>query len=558
MKKKLICLLAAAAMVVGMSACSDGSAGTDTSSSTTYNMTLTLWLPTSESTTSAAIAQVQSEINKITKKNYKTAIEIHAVPDDEYDEAIKARVIEVEEARKRSAEEEAQRKKEEKEARKNGETIVTTQADTAVTEAATVTGEDGSVEEVYPSVTTNQLDIFCIRGYDEFAFYAENGHLSPLDESIDASSKLLKSYVYPTFLEWGKLPGDTATIAVLNNHVIGEYKYLLVNKKLCESLYYDPTELTTLLNCEQFIEDVGAYTNVTPLLSSEYAPGLKFWNSNGDTDSFSILGTLLSDETDPTSRHNIRNVFGLKQFNNTMIMMKKLSEKGYIASDPSSVTEFGVGVISCDGNEIKEYENDYYINVIECPRAETDDVYQSMFAVSTYTEDVSRCMEIITLINTDTTVRTLLQYGVEGIHWEYNEEKTESGEQTIKLISDDYKMNLIDTGNVFITYPGENIPMSYWDAGKQQNLDSLISPFLGFTDMIDEENEEDFAALDAYSAKILQRINAMTAEEYEQAVDDLKEEVADSLEYSKMTDSNIASTLVSRYISFHDMMYNNN
>ena len=69
MKKKLSCLIIALAMLAGMSGCSDGSAGTDTSSSAKYNMTLTLWLPTSENTTDAAITKVENAINKITKKN---------------------------------------------------------------------------------------------------------------------------------------------------------------------------------------------------------------------------------------------------------------------------------------------------------------------------------------------------------------------------------------------------------------------------------------------------------------------------------------------------------
>ncbi len=552
MKKKLSCLLIALAMLAGMSSCGDGSAGIDTSANTKYNMTLTMWLPTSEDTTDEAVEKVEAAINKITKKNYKTAIDITAVPDDKYDEAIKEKVLEVEEAAKRTAAEEAERKRKEKEAKKKGETLPPETTD-VTTVPVTVTGEDGSIQEYYPSAKADQLDIFCIRGYENFAFYAENGYLAPLDESLDASSKLIKSYVYPTFLEWGKIPGDTTTYAIPNNHVIGEYTYLLLNKEMCTKLCYDPSELTSLLDCQQFIEDIGAtQTGITPLLSSSYAVGMNFWNSNGDRDTFSILGTIVSDDASPSSRHNIRNVFGLKQFNNTMIMMKELQAKGYVGNnaDPDSVAKFGVGIVSCQGNEIAKYADDYYYHVIQQPRAETEDVYQSMFGVSLNSLDDSRSMEILTLINTDPTVRTILQYGVEGVHWEYNEELTENGEQTIKIISDDYKMNLIDTGNVFMTYPGENLPMSYWDYGRQQNLDSLISPFLGFANAMDKDNEEDFKKLDEYSAKIFKRIDKMTAEEYAESVKAIQDEIADSNEYGNMTDPEDVNTLVARYMMF--------
>ncbi len=558
MKKKLSCLLIALAMLAGMSSCGDGSASIDTSENAKYNMTLTLWLPTSEDTTDEAIAMVESEINKITKKNYKTAIDITAIPDDEYDEAIKNRVLEVEEAAKRTAEEEASRKKAEKDAKKRGETLPPQSTETTLP-AETYTDDEGNVQEPYPAATADQLDIFCIRGYEDFAFYAENGYISPLDENLDASAKLLKSYIYPSFLQWARLAGDNATYAIPNNHVIGEYTCLMLNKDMCEKLYYDPSELTTLLDCQQFIEDIGKTqdtSKITPLLSETYATGMNFWNSTGDINSFSVLGSIVSDEADPTSRHNIRNVFGLKQFNNTVIMMKELKEQGYVGKDLDPKTaNFGVGVITCDAKEMKEYEDKYHIQVIQCPRATNDDVYQSMFGVSLYSLDVTRSMEIITLINTDPTVRTLLQYGVEGIHWEYNEELTESGEQTIKIISDDYKMNLIDTGNVFMTYPGENLPMSYWEDGKQQNLDSMISPFLGFTNAVDEANIEDFEALDKYSAAMLKRINAMTAAEYEENYKTLQEEFEASNEYGNMTDREDIDTLVGRYMAFYEAEY---
>lgn len=563
MKKRFSCLLIALAMLAGMSSCSSDSDGIELDEKTKYNMTLTLWLPTSEDTTEEAIVQVENAINKITKPNYKTAIDIFAVEDDKYDEAIRKRVLEVEEAAKRTAAEEAERKKAEKEAKKRGETLPT-ESTALTTEPELVTGEDGQVEEVYPAAKSDQLDIFCIRGFDEFSFYAENGYLTPLNESIDASSKILKSYVYPTFLEWGKVPGDNSIYAIPNSHVIGEYTYLLLNKEQCDKLCYDPSEFlienerSTELNfdmCKQFIEDVGATSNITPLLDEIIHPNLYFWNSSCDTSKFSLLASVTSDDDFLATRRAMGNVFSLSQYTKGVIMNKELSEKGYIASNPSSVTEFGAAVIKCDATEIAKYEEDYYINVIARPRAETDDVFQSMFGVSLNSLDSARSMEILTLINTNPTVRTILQYGVEGVHWEYNSDLTENGEQTIKIISDDYKMNLIDTGNVFITYPDENVPMSYWDAGKQQNIDSMISPYLGFSNYVNDENLEKVEALDKMTAEFVKRIDAMTAEEFKDKISELKNEVADSIVYADASAGDDVSTITGLYTVFFENVF---
>ena len=577
MKKKLSCLLIAIAMLAGMSSCmGNKETGIDTDVSE-YNMTLTLWLPTSEDTTTEAVSMVEDAINKITKKSCKTAVKITAIPEDEYDEKLKEKIEDVEAAAKRTAEEEASRRKAEKEAKKKGETLPTETTEVS-SDLGFVTGEDGELIEVFPDVREDQFDIFCIKGYDNFAYYAENGYLSPLDETIDASAKLIKSYIYPTFLEWAKLSGDKTVYAVPNNHVIGDYTYLLINKEQCDKLKYDPSELTTLLGCQQFIEDVGKTSSITPLRDSYWYTGMHFWNSTEDSDQFSVLSSIISDEKSYDSRLTLRNTFALKDFNKGVIMMKELKEQGYIGN--GTAEDFGVGIITCDNTEIEQYQDKYYTHVIQAPRATTEEVYSSMFSVSLNTLDVSRSMKIITLINTDPTIRTLLQYGVQGKHWDYNYELTENGEQTIRIISDDYKMNLEDTGNVFMTYPGENIPMSYWESGKQQNLDSMISPLLGFNNnvmkvlsdselpqkngKVDKTSEEylaneeakkymeKFAALDKLSADMWKRVDAMTAAEYEASVKALEEEIGDSLVYADMSTADDIETLVGRYLVFYE------
>ncbi len=545
MKKKLSCLVLALLMLVGMCACTK-STGVDTSGSTDYNMTLSLWLPTSKDTTSAAIKKVEAAINAIIKKSNNTAIELHAISDDKYEATVKDEIEAIEARLKQTADEEASRKKASKEAKKNGEVftdiVETTEVETTFEEG---TDENGDVIEFFPSVSTNQLDIFCIRGYEDFTYYCENGYLSPIDESLAASSKLIKSYVYPSFLDAGKYYGINYTVPT--NHVIGDYTFMLVNKKLCEQLHYDRKEFTTLLDAESFITAVGKNTSVTPFVGEISTTGLKFWSAQDDG-RFSILGTLVSDESDPNARQTVRNVFGLKAFTNTVAMEKRLKEAGYVSSD-TSIKEFGVSVIKCDLAEVRQYEDDYYAIPIAMPRAETEDMYQSMFAVSAYSADVSRAMQVITLINTDPTIRTLLQYGVEGVHWKYADDE----QTTIKIISDEYKMDLINTGNEFLTFPGEGIPMSYWDDARQQNLDSLKSPFIGFTNYVTEDNTEFFDAVDKYSKDIMKRIDAMTAAEFEDAIKGLKKEVGDSDEYNDMisTTEEKYTTLVAAYQNWY-------
>lgn len=591
MKKRLLSLFLAIATLAGFSSCGKGSAKTDSTSAADYNMTLTLWLPTSEDTTEESIALVEAAINEITKKAYNTAIDITAIPEDEYDEAIKNKVLAVEEAENLRLEEEQSRKKAERDAKKKGETLPPRETETAA--PSTFINEDGQVEQFYPEAGENQLDIFCIRGYDNFAFFADNAYLAPLDESLAASSKLLKSYVFSSLLEYAKIPGDTSTYAIPNNHVVGEYTYLLVNKRLCEALKYDISEFTvdglTALDseiCTQFITDIGmlkdnkstaikGIENVDPLLDFYYDPNVLFWNGDGDTSKFSVIASYSQDTDEPDkNREGIGSVFNdssMKRFLSTMTMMKSMQDKGYIAKDPSKSTEFGVGLVSCSNIEIAEYTDEYHAIVIKNPRVDNDDVFQSMFGVSMYSLDVDRSMEIVTAINTDPTIRTILQYGVEGIHWDYNEDLTENGEQTIKFLdkSSTYKMNLVDTGNVFMTYPGENLPISNWEMGKAQNRDSRINPFLGFSGYMDEKTTEAFEKIDKFSEEMLAKINDMTAEEFEGQLkyqapgSNKKKNVLDSKvkaenAYADITEPTDSESLVFKWVAFWDETYGKN
>ena len=542
MKKKITCLLMSlllAFSAINLFACSSKTGEDDDSNKTESYvrnpMTLSLWVPTYEGTSQDSVKLVEEALNKISRAQFTTAIELHLIPSDTYEDEVDAKMADINEILTRTEEERKERKQAEREAKKNGETLAETETETSeieTSEANTVT---------YSPVASSQMDVFLIRGYDRFMSYAEEGLLSQIDDELNGNSKIIKSYVYPTFLDQATIYGSR--VAVGNSHPIGEYTYLLINKELCDSYYYDPTELTSLVKCQDFIEDVGLNSKITPLLGETETPGLRYWSADGG---YSILATMVLDDQDPTAKLNLRNIFALKAYVNTTIMMKQLKERGYIGNNPDAV-DFGVGVVKGTAKDLAKYgivfdkdgnivveESKYYVNVLSNPRATTDDVYEALFAVSAYTKDVRRSMEIVQLLNTDPTFRTILQYGVGGVHWQIDE-NSPAEDPYIKLLRDDYNMKLVETGNVFITYPAEGTPMSYWRDGENQNLDSILDPFIRFTNFVNDTNASYFEELDKQSAAILAKVNAMSAEEFESNVKKLKDEVGRLEIYDKMT-----------------------
>ena len=223
MKRKLLCLVLSAVFVfsgIVMSACST-TAGTDTtggedgekkkndSTLVRSPMTLTLWVPTDENTTAESISQVEAALNKITQAKYSTAIELHAVAYDKYEDQLNARMKSIKEILDQTEAEKKARKEAERAARKRGETLApetTAETEDPNASSGATVNEYGMT---FPSVTSTQLDIFLIKGYDNFKKYSEDLLLSSITDELNGNSKLIKSYVYPS-LTWRRL--STATM----------------------------------------------------------------------------------------------------------------------------------------------------------------------------------------------------------------------------------------------------------------------------------------------------------------------------------------------------------
>ncbi len=529
MSKKLLCMFLCLIMMLVpvLTACNNTDEaekeGTAAEEKTTREpLTLSLWIPTNENTTEEALELVEAEINRLTTAKYNTAIELNAIAEDEYEAMIENKLTSIDDV-KRAAEEAAESERLQQIAdaeagiiRDGNEALLESQSGNETEEAPEKeeASEDDDVV-VYPEVEDDQLDIFLVKGYDSYMDYVENELVEPLDMAIAEVGSKLRSYIYPTFLELAKV--NSSTYGIPNNHVIGEYEYLLVNKELVEKYDYSPEELTTLTECEAFIKDIGSQNikGVTPLLGQCEPANMVYFSSNGG---WSLIGAQIKSGTsykNPTAFPV--NVITETDYPVVYGMMKRLNKLGYVGDgNLENNKKFAVGVVSGDYTVAEQYADDYYINIHAAPMATVDDVFESVFCVSSYTKNVTRAVEILTYLNTDETFRTVLQYGVEGTHWR---SKLESGETVIDIISEDYAMNIVDTGNVYLTYPAEGVSMNAWKDAMQQNLDSVANPYIGFDAKFKEQiGFAKINELTTLSNQYMNKLNDLDAEGYDAGI----------------------------------------
>ena len=197
----------------------------------------------------------------------------------------------------------------------------------------------------------------------------------------------------------------------------------------------------------------------------------------------------------------VQNIFETEKMQETLKTMRYYYEAGYInedapsVSDDDSVKRF---VTKGDGQPYAEitWGNDLGYEVVTSPIMEASITNASaqgaLTAVNAESQHPEKAVELLNLINTDQYLRNLLNYGIEGEHWEKievsgKELKNAEGKPYIYP----FKVRLTENagrysvpywvqGGLFNTYGLENEPVDKWATFKQFNDNATKTPSFGF------------------------------------------------------------------------------
>ena len=164
--------------------------------------------------------------------------------------------------------------------------------------------------------------------------------------------------------------------------------------------------------------------------------------------------------------------------------------------------------------------------------------------------DLKRSMEIITLLNTTSEIRNLLQYGIRDVHYTLNDEGK------VERLNNDYMMDINKTGNIFMAYPEEDMDIKAWDYGKLQNSEAAAHVMLGFREVWGNVNADVMKNIEAASKEVKAKIDACkTAEELEAFFASLKPELSQNadIKYMKtMNNEEIEDSLAQVYLTWYN------
>lgn len=384
----------------------------------------------------------------------------------------------------------------------------------------------------------DQIDIFLITSSEMFEKLAREERLQGLDDELSTKAKVLKEFIHQSIMLAGKFGDKTlaiptnkaigkATYIAVNKRLaekyeldlekVKEYQHLTEYLELVKenepdiAMLEGPFEL--IKNYESVFPDMpdfavasaaGKTLVYTPEQEPTEAPTRgpteppePETDENGDPipteaqeeetteEETTIPGTTAKPKPIPAQmvlepdKINISNMYTAAAYATLAALNQEYREKGLFETSPVPDGKERAAFIFTGTLEEKyaleatdEYEYEYimYMN----PRAEKHDLQTGMYGVSISSPNVMRAMEIITLLNTNKQFKNLLQFGILGTHYIYND----NGE--IEIISNEYSVDLNHTGNQFIRdlMVGEN--PNKWSIAMEQNLLITNSVFLNF------------------------------------------------------------------------------
>ena len=298
-------------------------------------------------------------------------------------------------------------------------------------------------------------DIVLVNSKSMFDTLYENKYLASLHEQYNSIEfKRINAIIDKSLLAASSVPhqetGETTFYTVPNNHLIGEYKYIVIDKSMArDTLHFSNAEIAAMTDASSLAELVAALETYyesdacTSELSKE-----EFVNAN-----VKIVSGTYAD--------------------------KLLLEYGVTAS--SDITKDSV---------VKNI-----VNVNSYPNATAEEAFSSAFAVVRHLNDqgtekangedlqgelrthYNACMRIIYALNNDAQFKNMLQYGYVGTNYRFIKNEKNENTNYIRLEKGAevvYQMNPIYTGNIFNSYYCEELGWNetVYDNIIKQNADA--------------------------------------------------------------------------------------
>ncbi|GIP31499.1 ABC transporter substrate-binding protein [Paenibacillus sp. J2TS4] len=307
---------------------------------------------------------------------------------------------------------------------------------------------------------------------------AQKGAFVALDDLLETDGKELKEALDPALIEGARIDGKLYGIP--SNKEAARQTVYTFNKRLVDKYNFDITQVKMLEDLEPMLKVIKENEpGVTPIAT--FKAFLPY--------DYVITGELpfafpLEGDTD-----HVINFFETDLTMQTYTTMHKYYQAGYVKSDaatskdnwPMDVENWFVRMGDSQPYADLLWTRSAKYDVVSVP-AEEPTTYNSSVtgaiqAISTTSKNPQMVMKFLNLLNTDPYLRNLVDKGIEGVHYEKNDDGTI---KDLPARVENYNLPTYSLGNHFILYLYEEDPADKWDTFKEFNERAKPAPTLGF------------------------------------------------------------------------------
>lgn len=338
--------------------------------------------------------------------------------------------------------------------------------------------------EITTLIGSGRFDIAFATGKDQGDYLggAQGGVWLSLDSYLQGSAAELYHAVNPLFWEGARIGGHI--YGVPTNKELSAPEWFIFAKDLVEKYNVDITQYQTLESLEPILRAVrdNEPHRIPFRLDSE---ARNFFALDGYEYVLGKDTPLMIRSLDESPE--VVNIFETNEGQRVVHTLRRYYQAGYINEDAAlreTTDILGSNSLFCTMGSGGPYSDEVWNSHFGVPVVSnrvsdtvvtTDSARGGMMVVNSKTQHPDECIAFLTLLNTDADVRNLLNYGIEGTHYELN------GDRQVVTLSADYAGVQYTQGNWFIlnTIAGE--PLDKWDIYRKFNDSCTRSVLLGFS-----------------------------------------------------------------------------
>ncbi len=308
----------------------------------------------------------------------------------------------------------------------------------------------------------------------------------PLDDLLESDGEGIVDAIGAQNLEACRVRGELYSLPSMKDMAIS--RAFLYDQEMADAAGVDLSNVKTL-------EDL---TDIFAKVKEKYPDVAMFGGAGGNSVIFQTwmwdnladsLGVLMDNGQSTT----IENLFATDEYMELCKLMRSWYEAGYIEKDFATSSEIWVnrveagtafgGITAYKPGAVETAEGqtgkDLGCVILTDPVAYTDSIANVNWMIPASTVDEHKAMQFLRLMYTDPTLANLLLNGIEGVHFERNEDGTIS-----RIDPDNNKyQNFLQwaMGNQFITDVWEGNDLDIYEKTREYNDTAIKSAALGFS-----------------------------------------------------------------------------